>query len=108
MQVVSASMVVVFDTFSGHRFAASWGGGPYVQIHAVNASGPGLPVEAWSVWDDVLDLPTIPRTLEALEDFVRSRLDDPGAVRTLVGLADSAVGLYDDQDADELVFASLN
>lgn len=108
MEVVSSTMVVVFDTFSGLRFAASWGGGPYVQIHAVEDCGPGLAVDAWSVWDDVLDLPTIPRTLEALEDFVRARLDDPDAVRTLVGLADPAVRFHDDQDADELVFASLN
>lgn len=108
MQVVSSTMVVVFDTFSGLRFAALWSGGPYVQIHSVDASGPGLAVDAWSAWDDVLDLPAIPRTLEALEDFVRDRLRDPDAVETLVGLAESAVGFQDDRDADELVFAALS
>lgn len=108
MQIVSSTMVVVFDTFVGLRFAACWGGGPYVQIHSVDASGPGLAIDAWSAWDDVLDAPAIPRTLEALEDFVRDRLRDPDAVETLVGLAESAVVLHGDQDADELVFASLN
>jgi hypothetical protein len=108
LQIVGSSLVVVFDTFPGVRLAAAWSGGPYVQIHAVDGSGFGIVVDAWSVWDDWLDAPKIPRTLEALEDFVRARLDDPEAVSTLVELTDSAVGFHDDQDVDELVAVSLN
>jgi len=109
MQVVGSCLVVTIDVRPGVRVAAVWSGGPYVNLHAVDRGGFGVAVESWYVWDDWLDAAKIPRTLEALESFAMSRLDDMGSDDLVLDLVEDFAVYSDEQSSSRRrVVESLN
>jgi len=107
MKLVGSSMVVTVDLRPGVRVAASWGGGPYVSIHAVTGGGFGLILETLPVWSSLIDAPVIEQTLEALERFVLERLQDVDADGWLAAMVED-VEHWEDERAGDLVPVSAN
>jgi hypothetical protein len=109
LDLLGSCVVTTFDIAPGVRLAAAWSGGPYVDVHVVDGSGFGTVVEAWHVWDDELDKPRIPKTLDALELLVRRRFEDREAVASILqAVADATDTFGAAEEGFELVPASLN
>lgn len=106
MKIVGSCLVVTVDVRPGVRLAAAWSG-RYVTIHTVARGGFGIAVDQWDIWDDWLDRPRIPQTLDALERLVLERLKDD-ADGYLLDMVEDVSAWEDENDRGELIPASLN
>lgn len=105
VSVVAKSLVVSLDLRPGVRVAAAWDGcSPTVEIHAVTGCGFGLVVDSLRAVDDTFGEPLIEPTLDALEAFVVSRLEQSGEM-----LADMVadVAAWSEAREEEPVFHSV-
>jgi hypothetical protein len=107
MEVVGSCLVVTVDLRPGVRVAVAWGGGRYVNVHAVTGGGFGIVIEAFDVWDDWLDRPRLDPTLEALERFAVARLQEADVDGWIADIVED-VSDWSDRRADELAPASAN
>lgn len=65
---------------------ACWDGGPTIGIH-IEHGGRTVRATSWPIWNDAWDTPLIAATRESFERFVVGRLEEPGVVEELMGLA---------------------
>ena len=65
---------------------ACWDGGPTIGIH-IEADGRTSRATSWPIWNEAWDTPLIAVSRESFERFVVGRLEEPGVVDELVGLA---------------------
>ena len=65
---------------------ACWDGGPTIGIHVEHA-GRTVRAASWPIWNEAWDTPLISVSRESFERFVVGRLNEPGVVDELVGLA---------------------
>ena len=79
-------MVTSLEIEPGLRIAASWDGGRNIALH-VDRDGITVRVAFWPIWNPAWDAPLIEPTIDSFETFVAGRLDEPGLVVALVGLA---------------------
>lgn len=65
---------------------ACWDGGRTIGIH-IGHDGRTARATSWPIWNEAWDTPLIAATRESFERFVVGRLNEPGVVEELVGLA---------------------
>jgi hypothetical protein len=65
---------------------ACWDGGPTIGIH-IEAGSRTVRATSWPIWNDEWDTPLISVSRESFERFVVGRLEEPGVVDELLGLA---------------------
>ena len=65
---------------------ACWIGGPTIGVH-IEHGGTILRATSWPIWNEAWDTPLISVSRESFERFVVGRLNEPGVVDELVGLA---------------------
>ena len=65
---------------------ACWDGGPTIGIH-IEVDGRTSRATSWPIWNEAWDTPLISVSRESFERFVVGRLEEPGVVDELVGLA---------------------
>jgi hypothetical protein len=65
---------------------ACWDGGPTIGVH-IEAGCRTVRATSWPIWNDAWDTPLISVSRESFERFVVGRLEEPGVVDELVGLA---------------------
>ena len=65
---------------------ACWDGGPTIGIH-IEHGGRTMRATSWPIWNPDWNSPLISVSRESFERFVVGRLEEPGVVDELVGLA---------------------
>jgi hypothetical protein len=79
-------LVTTVEVEPGLTIAATWNGGPAIHLHVVR-NGATIRVAFWSIWNPVWDAPLIEPTIDSFETLIAGRLDEPGVVDELVGMA---------------------
>lgn len=86
MRPISTLLVCQVQVSDTIVVGACWAGGPSIGVH-VHAGGRAARAESWPIWNPVWDTPLIETTRESFERFIVGRLQEPGVVEELVGLA---------------------
>ena len=86
MRTLATLLVCSIEVAEGVTIGACWDGGQTIGIH-VEVDGRTSTATSWPIWNEAWDTPLISVSRESFERFVVSRLDEPGVVDELVGLA---------------------
>ena len=86
MRTLATLLVCSIEVNDALTVGACWDGGPTIGIHIEHA-GRTVHATSWPIWNEAWDTPLISVSRESFERFVVGRLNDPGVVDELVGLA---------------------
>ena len=86
MRPIATMLVCQVQAAEDIVVGACWDGGPSIGVH-IHTGGRATRAASWPVWNDDWDSPLISVTRESFERFVVGRLQEPGVLDELVGLA---------------------
>ena len=86
MRTLATLLVCSVEVSDAVTVGACWDGGPTIGIH-IEAGCRTVRATSWPIWNDAWDTPLISVSRESFERFVVGRLEEPGIVDELVGLA---------------------
>lgn len=86
MHTLATLLVCTVKASDTVTVGACWDGGSSIAIH-ITVAGRTVRATSWPIWNDAWDSPLIETTRESFERFVVGRLEEPGVVDELVGMA---------------------
>ena len=86
MRTLATLLVCSVEVNDGLTVGACWNGGPTIGIH-IEVDGRTVRATSWPIWNPDWNSPLISVSRESFERFVVGRLEEPGVVDGLAGLA---------------------
>ena len=86
MRPIATLLVCQVQVSEAVVVGACWDGGATIGIH-IEQAGRTVRATSWPIWNEAWDTPLIDASRQSFERFVVGRLEEPGVVDELVGLA---------------------